>query len=215
LRNKASFPLYLRIPGWCKNASISINGKKSLIDLRPGAYGCIDRQWRNGDKVILRLPMKVTLRTWAKNKNSVSVNYGPLTFSLKINERFVKEDSRASAIGDSHWQPNADASKWPAYNIYAASPWNYGLDLTASGDVSDWKVVHKRWPADSFPFTPDNVPLYIKVKAKQIPNWTIDANGLCAVLPESPVSVKTKEEEVTLIPMGATRLRISSFPTVK
>lgn len=215
LPHTVGFPLYLRIPGWCKNASIQINGKKFAIELTPDTYACINRQWKNGDKVSLQLPMKVSLNTWIKNKNSVSVNYGPLTFSLKIKERFEKEDSRTTAIGDSHWQPDADASKWPAYNIYADSPWNYGLDLTASGDVADWKVVHKAWPKDSFPFTPDNVPLFIKVKAKQIPTWTIDKNGLCGVLPLSPVNVNTQDEEVTLIPMGATRLRISSFPVVK
>ena len=71
--------------------------------------------------------MKLSVRTWNKNKNSVSVNYGPLTFSLKIKERYVKKDSREAVTGDSKWQENADAEKWPSYEIYPASAWNYGL----------------------------------------------------------------------------------------
>ena len=38
-------------------------------------------------------------------------------------------DSKKSAIGDSKWQAIADASKWPSYEIYPASNWNYGLLL--------------------------------------------------------------------------------------
>ena len=37
-------------------------------------------------------------------------------------------DSKESAIGDSKWQANADQTKWPSYEIYPASMWNYGLD---------------------------------------------------------------------------------------
>ena len=65
------------------------------------------------------------------------------------------------------------------------------------------------------PFTPGSVPLEMVVNARKIPDWTIDEHGLCGVLPESPVAVQTPEEKVTLIPMGATRLRISAFPVVE
>ena len=47
-----------------------------------------------GDQVVLQLPMKIGLTTWVKNHNSVSVNYGPLTFSLKIKEDYIKKEMR-------------------------------------------------------------------------------------------------------------------------
>jgi hypothetical protein len=43
----------------------------------------------------------------------------------------------------------------------------------------------------------------------------LDKYGLCDVLPQSPVHVSTAEQQVELIPMGAARLRITSFPVVK
>ena len=70
------------------------------------------------------------------------------------------------------------------------------------------------WPANDFPFTTDAVPLSMTVKAKRIPEWQLDRNGLCAVLQDSPVLSEQKEETVTLIPMGAARLRISAFPVI-
>ena len=213
-KRKTTFPLYVRIPDWCSNASIFINDKKIAAQLTPDAYAQITNDWKDGDKVTLQLPMKISVREWTANKNSVSVNYGPLTFSLKIKERIEKEDSRKAVQQDSHWQKDADPSKWPAYNLYAESPWNYGL-LLPTDPNADWKIIRKLFPKDSFPFTPENVPLEIvNVKAKQITSWTIDQYGLCGVLPESPVNTASQTEDVTLIPMGATRLRISAFPTV-
>jgi hypothetical protein len=152
--------------------------------------------------------MEVRLRTWADNKNSVSVSYGPLTFSLKIKEDYVKVDSRASAIGDSKWQANADQSKWPAFEILPGSAWNYGLE------VEGFEVVRKPWPADNFPFTQEAAPIGIRAKGRLIPGWTVDQYGLCSVLPVSPVMVSTPEQPLELIPMGAARLRISAFPVV-
>ena len=70
------------------------------------------------------------------------------------------------------------------------------------------------WPKDDYPFTPESAPIQIVAKAKQIPEWTADRYGLCAVLQPSPVRSERPEEAVTLIPMGAARLRISAFPTI-
>ncbi|MFT3750641.1 MAG: hypothetical protein QM768_20180 [Agriterribacter sp.] len=59
------------------------------------------------------------------------------------------------------------------------------------------------------------MPIIIKAKGKIIPEWTLDKYGLCDTLPQSPVKVTTKTDDIELIPMGAARLRISSFPVVE
>ena len=213
--SKAStFPFYLRIPSWCSGALVYVNGELQKNDNKPGTYTRIEKAWNGKDVVELDLPMHIEVREWKANKNSVSVNYGPLTYSLLIKEDYKKMDSKASAIGDSHWQANVDESKWPSYEIYPASAWNYGL-LLNKDTASSFTVVKKAWPKNNFPFTQASVPIEIKAKGKQIPNWKIDQHGLCDTLPQSPVNVSTAEENITLIPMGAARLRISSFPVIK
>ncbi len=216
--DNVNFPLYLRIPAWCSNASIKVNGV--LVQQTPAAatYTRIENVWKAGDKIEIVLPMKLQLKTWTENKNSVSVNYGPLTFSLKIKETYKKEDSRAAAISDSRWQANADATKWPSYQILPASAWNYGIDekdLQSNNLMSAFTVVHKAWPKNDYPFTVDDVPVSIETMGRQIPNWQLDKYGLVAVLPQSPVTVNTSDEKIELVPMGAARLRISAFPVVK
>ena len=111
----------------------------------------------------------VKMRCWQVNQNSVSVDYGPPTLSLKIKERYEQKDSRTTAIGDSHWQKNADASKWPSYEIYADSPRNYALCIRQDGSVPDFEVIKRAWPSDDFPFSLTNTPLEFKAKGAEWP----------------------------------------------
>ncbi len=204
----ANFPLYLRVPGWCSGAKVKVNGETMAIEARGDTYIRLEKDWKAGDVVDLDLPMQIRTTLWSLNQGSISVNYGPLTFALKIKENYIKLDSRAATQGDAKWQPNVDATQWPAYEILPGSPWNYGLAGT------QMEIVRRPWPKDDFPFTQNSTPIELKAKGRRIPTWTIDKYGLCGVLPASPVMVSTPEEDIELIPMGAARLRISAFPTV-
>lgn len=205
-KGSATFPLYLRIPAWTTDAHVQVNGQ--TIDCRP-TQGLlrISRTWKDGDRVQLYLPMRLSLRRWALNKNSVSVDYGPLTMSLLIKERRQQADSRQTAIGDSHWQEGADASQWPTTEIYAASPWNYALVPCVKG----MRVERTAWPQDNYPFALESVPLRVKASGALVPSWGQDETGLCQVLPDA-CEPRGEVEQLTLIPMGAARLRISAFP---
>jgi len=205
-----TFPLYLRIPSWCENASISINGTKSPVETADGSYARITREWADEDEVILHIPMKLSTRQWQVNKNSVSIDYGPLTLSLKIEEDYKRLDSRETAIWDSKWQEGADASKWPTYEIYPASAWNYALSVN-----SPIEIIHRPWPEDNNPFTLPNVPIEFKTKGRLIPEWKIDEYDLCGVLPYENAVMSDRKEDITLVPMGAARLRITAFPPAK
>ncbi|PUZ30615.1 hypothetical protein DCM91_02810 [Chitinophaga costaii] len=209
------FPLYLRIPEWCKTPSVKVNGKALSITANAYGYIKLSNRWKNGDQVFINFPMEISVRTWDKNKNSVSVNYGPLTYSLKIKEDYTKTDGRHNAQGDAGWQPSADPEKWPSFEIHPGSSWNYGLLLNEKDPASSFKVMKKAWPADNNPFTNTNAPIVLIAKGKQIPAWGIDQYGLVAVLPQSPVQSSEPVTPLTLVPMGGARLRISAFPVVK
>lgn len=210
-RNAVSFPLYLRAPGWCTGVRVRVNGK----DMTPegsGAYIRLSGVWKSGDVVTLDLPMKLHIREWDRNKNSVSVYYGPLGFSEKIEESCVQKDSKETAQGDARWQEHADAAKWPSYEIYPSSDWNYGLVLDKG--VQSLTVNKREWPADDNPFTNVAAPIVITARGRQIASWKIDQYGLCDVLPQSPVHTDAPMTGLTLVPMGGARLRISAFPVV-
>lgn len=52
--------------------------------------------------------MSLSVQRWQTNQNSASVNYGPLTFSLLIEEEYRKVNSAENAIWDSKWQKGAE-----------------------------------------------------------------------------------------------------------
>ena len=205
-----AFPLYLRIPTWTTAAHVTVNGTSVPCRVTSGGLLRIQREWRTGDEVKLHFPMNLTLRRWALNKNSVSVDYGPLTLSLFIKERYEKKNSRQTAQHDSGWQEGVDDSQWPSYEIYPETPWNYGLVPC----VADMKVERLAWPADNYPFTLESVPLRVTARGARIPSWGQDETGLCQILPDADAP-RSSLEDITLVPMGAARLRISAFPPVE
>ncbi|WP_316829528.1 beta-L-arabinofuranosidase domain-containing protein [Pedobacter aquatilis] len=209
-----NFPLYLRIPAWCKGAVVKVNGKAITVDTKAGSYVKLSNTWKNGDQISLQLPMDLKLREWEKNKNSVSLNYGPLTYSLKIDEDYILKDSKETAIGDSKWQKGADPKKWPSFEIHPKSAWNYGLILNKADLKNSFTIVKKEWPKNNNPFTNGTSPIEIKAKGKIIPEWKIDQYGLVDILPKSPLTNNEAETSLTLVPMGGARLRISAFPVV-
>lgn len=194
------FPLYLRVPAWCPGAGLQVNGTPvGPAALMRGKVAQIDREWQPGDRLKLTLPMPPRVEVWAENRHTVSVERGPLTFSLLIKEKYVR---------------HGGTDAWPAWDIFPDSPWNYGLVLPAAEPEKSLKVETGPWPADDRPFTADAVPVTIQAKAKRIPNWTLDRHGLVHEVIDGPVRSNEPVQEVSLIPMGAARLRVSAFPRI-
>ncbi|MFC7583908.1 hypothetical protein ACFQYP_09190 [Nonomuraea antimicrobica] len=154
----------------------------------------MERTWRDGDRVELTLPMRTSVRTWARNHDSVSVDHGPLTFSL--------------AIGES-WRRTGGTPDWPEYEVFPETPWNYALDRPQPGHL---RLERRRGPLPANPFTPQTAPLELRARARKIDNWQADPQGVVRELQDSPARTDGPVEEVRLIPMGAARLRITSFP---
>jgi hypothetical protein len=186
-----AFPLYLRIPRWCSQPGLRINGVAVSLTATPPCYAIVQRTWQDGDRVDLTLPMRTTTRTWTKSHGAVSVDYGPLTFSLAIDER---------------WRQFAGTSSWPEYEVTPGTPWNYGLDGTS------FSV--RRRAATGNPFTRRGTPIELRAGARRIPNWRADDENVVRPLQASPAKSDQPLETLTLIPMGAARLRITAFPVI-
>ena len=215
---EVEFPLYLRIPAWAKGAEVNINGESQPTEGdAAGRYIRISRQWKEGDTVALRLPMNLRSNVWQQNKSSVSVDYGPLTLSLKIDEEFEAHDSREKEFvqDDSHWQAGVDASLWPCYVLRAKSDWNYGLVVDEQNLPVNFSVTRKPYPENEQPFTLENVPLEFTAIGRRIPSWGFDSTGMTDLLPTKFAPRAAETTPIILVPMGAARLRISAFPREK
>jgi hypothetical protein len=193
----AQFPLMLRVPRWCEGASVEVNGKKQAVDAAPQSYIVVERSWQNGDRVTLHLPMQLTLRVWEKQAKAVSVDRGPLSYSLKIGQR---------------WEKIGGTDEWPELAVYPTTPWNIGLAADRANPAAAFRIVQKREAAKQ-PFDLDSAPVELRAKGRVIPAWALVKN-CAAPPPASPASSDQPEQEITLVPMGCARLRISVFPTI-
>lgn len=210
------FPLVLRIPSWCEGATVSVNNRRLKGTLKPNSFAIVERQWHDGDKVTLPLPMQLQVKVWEKQRNAVSVRYGPLWFSLKIGERWERFQSGGWTHEGSGWTaplPERIANEFAAYEVFPTTAWNYGLIVDLQRPENSFEVIKRPKPLSPQPFTVDNAPIQLRAKGKRIPQWTM-VKGIVGPLQDSPVRSDEPVEDITLIPMGCARLRLSVFPRI-
>jgi hypothetical protein len=200
---EVAFPLYLRIPGWCRNPQIEVNGER--IDQEGAQRGFIKvaRQWRANDQVVLRFPMSVKVeqgretpypqipyytrpngrrlgRETGINSPYACVYYGPLLFSLPIPDESPNEEK-------------ADAR------------FQYALDVSPAQAGTEIEVVRHAMP-DKWTWSLA-APLQLAVKAREF-DWRPTE---LLPLPKEPVK-GGRSARVLLVPYGCTKFRVTMFP---
>ncbi len=79
--------LYLRIPSWAKNASISYNGTTENINTAAGTYAELSKVWNSGDVIELKMEMEPALMAAnplvEETRNQVAVQRGPVVYCLE------------------------------------------------------------------------------------------------------------------------------------
>lgn len=195
LSKSSQFPFHLRIPGWAHKPVIKINGE-SIEFKAENNIAILERQWNDGDRVELILPMELEFSRW--HEFSATVERGPLVYSLKLNSTSSTKDR-----GDKYRE---------FIEYFPAEDWNYALIESDLQNLSESvKVIEKDWNGE-YPWNLENAPVELKLRAAQLPEWK-DLNGA----PQFPAfwSGRVKEEalkEITLVPYGCTILRITEFP---
>ena len=201
----ATFPLYFRIPAWCVNGRIAVNGASQAATPDAKGFFRIERPWSKRDSVTLVLPMTVqcaqgyeteypvTNREYFSYKPDAvfkqrrfpyeSVSYGPLLFALPIADKDPN-----TRVKDARWQ--------------------FALDVDINRVAAEAKIERQPMPAKwDWPL---DAPIAITLPAKTFDWKPSDAQAL----PAAPVE-GIAAETIRLIPYGCTKFRISMFPVTK
>lgn len=80
LDKSGSFPVALRVPGWARSADVFVNGKP-ILAARSNGYAIVERRWRAGDAVTIRLPLDLRLEATPGDAQTVAVLRGPLVLA--------------------------------------------------------------------------------------------------------------------------------------
>jgi len=162
-----------------------VNG--SALKAAPDAKGFVrvERLWKPGDAIRLRLPMSASVQTGRDNNTQgapyASVSYGPLLFALPIRD----------TEGPNTPDPTAK--------------WNYALDVQKANIAVERQAMPTQW---NWPLAS---PLKLRANAV-VCDWTPAPK---TPLPSEPIAKRERPERITLIPYGCTKFRVSMFPVTE
>lgn len=186
------FPLYIRIPGWCTEASVKVEGQEFTTSQK-GGYAKIDGEW-NDTIVEIELKMKISWTRWPRT-GAATLDRGPLSYSVRIEER---------------WNPLLTNPDWPSHEVFPASDWNYALIHPTRQNP----LVEVSEEIANQPWTVEDAPIKITVQGKTLNSWGI-VDKMIEPLPTSPVKTEGKIQDITFIPLGCARLRVSCLPVTE
>ena len=204
-----------RVPAWCRGAEVKVNGQ-SLPDEElpaPGKFGSIKRVFADGDTIELDLPMEVEFEAIARSryviKDAVSkwvgvidgpgasqgtiVRRGPLLFAYPI-PASRSEDVEEHANMRGKKSANPDFKCW---DLRPAGPFNFALSRHSAEVV--------RQGGTGFG------SVAVKIPVRRI-KWELEGGVMTPRIPENIELEPGDEEILTLVPYGATTLRLAAFP---
>ncbi|MGN1237234.1 MAG: hypothetical protein ACI4TS_07280, partial [Bacteroidaceae bacterium] len=207
--------LRLRVPAWCENPLLSVNGKAVKIVVEGGNI-VLRNKWKQGDKIELTLPMtpefvfanehfasfegkeaprwgmmaprrsNYTLDGFIDGGRCAWVNYGPLLCAMSM--------QRANR---DYFDNNEELWTEFRYALTPKSLDNCKVDTTAVKHPFMWHY--------------QNAPLSISTKANLV-DWQPDKGN--PVLPITAPATLESDIDIKLIPYGFLAYRIAMFPLV-
>ncbi len=222
---ETQFTLHLRIPYWCFKAELMVNGEKVNVDLERGTFFKLDRMFKKGDVVTLKLPANLELDY--RDRGGVAVKRGSLVFSMPIKEQWK------SLPVDEH-----STEAFPHWEVYPAGDWNYASNVN---EENIWGLTVKYNEVGDDPWASDKPAMEIEVPARKVRDWNLTVNDKVLV-PKDPYVQRDKRqystwdwgpfkstpplpdpytlenrleppvESIKLVPYGCTHLRMTVLP---
>lgn len=94
-RRPVRLALKIRYPSWAQSGmTVAINGRPEKIAAEPGSYVTIQREWKSGDTVQLRVPMSLRLEPLPGDASMVAVLYGPILLAGDLGKDGLDEARR-------------------------------------------------------------------------------------------------------------------------
>ncbi|MBR5446403.1 MAG: glycoside hydrolase family 127 protein [Clostridia bacterium] len=217
-----STALHFRVPGWCKNARFSVNGRDCTAKAQPGTWYTAEGPFAAGDVITVTLPMTVEISRVddgdAAARYPMAVEYGPLLFAFQVPEYWT-------AVKGNPTTPLPEGWNW--WSVGALFDYDREADQYESNGMRKFDIT---W---NIAMAEDTDPAAVQVEECPLTGYVWENPPLKLRLPgykalfsyppyvrktmdlyTAPVDVHW-EQELELVPFGCTNLRISYIPRAK
>jgi uncharacterized protein len=87
--------LKVRYPSWARSGiTVTVNGHRKPVAAAPGSYLTLDREWKKGDVVAVRLPMSLREEAMPDDPKTVALLYGPLVLAGELGREGLNAEVR-------------------------------------------------------------------------------------------------------------------------
>jgi hypothetical protein len=189
------FELKLRIPQWCNEPVITVNGVVWKDLTTSLGFARLHRTFRTGDVVVLQLPMQVKSTSWPTR--GIAFERGPLVYVYPVATKWSSEQIA-----------KCTTEAYPSWNAEPVASWNFGIPADSSPKPGRTLATGDPWNAP---------PVHLEIQAQKLTSWEIEspvgatASRFTPPLPEDRTKLATPEK-IRLVPYGSTELRLTIFP---
>jgi len=208
--------LNIRIPAWCKAASVTVNGKVTGLVNAENGYARIDSAIAAGDTIVIRFPMEITITkvddSDSASKFPISIERGPLVYALPVPEKWTEyPGSPITPLpeGWSWYEAMPDLGSPEPENRYVAynqAPWARAIDENLTPDQI--RVIEH----DTDGYVWENPPITLEVPLYHVNNAYVYHAPKTYEFWRSPLEIDGEPTMNTLVPHGCTNLRITYLP---
>ena len=150
---ECDFSLRLRIPRWSKRTFLSINGEE--VPCEPGTYAAVERTWKAGDRIILRLDMRGRAIPAPSGAPESAIMRGPIV--LALDNRLVEaQDVAVRLVTDAEGYVELNSSEgkpddvWMAFDVpFEVRPSHVFGHYRTSLRMCDFCSAGNRWSSDN------------------------------------------------------------------
>jgi uncharacterized protein len=142
ISGEASFEMRLRIPDWCADAvAILLNGFRIEPPIL-GGYAIVKRAWAAGDRLEMKLPMRVVAHPMPDDAEVCAFKYGPVVLSASLGDKDMAVASHGVDVLKSASKGDADELIFIDKGYGSKAQWlrHLGENLQRRGDGLDFAL---------------------------------------------------------------------------